>query len=185
MNIILTKKIVTKRVIRVSILLTIALIVWHLTLLKSDAPYINSVAAWIMTIITPFLACVGIHTIIVMYKSWFGSKAAGEVAQAGGGDLFLNISGHSLEAFLAVLALVVLLPIILFVIPSGVLVGLAYYKHNIWETITTNLTQYTTKEEIFVGVIATFLSLGLAVIVWELIVIGFNLLRKSIGWAWN
>ncbi len=184
MNIILTKKIVTKRVVRVSILLTIALIVWHLTLLKSDAPYINSIAAWIMTIITPFLACVGIHTIIVMYKSWFGSKAAGEVAQAGGGDLFLNISGHSLEAFIAVLALVVLLPVIVFAIPSGVLVVIAYHKHTIWQMIVDNLTQYTTKEEIFVGVVAMFFSLGLGVIVWEFIVVGFKLFYKSIKWAW-
>lgn len=183
MNIILTKEIVTKRVFRVSILLTIALAIWHLTLLKSDAPYINSIASWVMTLISPFLACVGIHTIIIMYQKWFSSKVAGEVVQAGGGDLFLNISGHSLEAFLAVLGLVVLLPIIVFAIPSGVLVIIAYQKQTIWQMIVDNLTQYTTKEEIFVGVVALFFSLGIAVIVWECIVVGFKLLYKSIKWA--
>jgi hypothetical protein len=184
MNIILTKEIVTKRVFRVSILLTIALVIWHLTLLKSDAPYINCITSWIMTLISPFLACVGIHTIVIMYQKWFGSKAAGEAIQAGGGDLFLNISGHSVEAFIAVLALVILLPIIVFVIPSGVLVIIAYQKQNIWQMIVDNLTQYTTKEEIFIGVVAIFFSLGLAVIVWECIVVGFKLFYKSIKWAW-
>lgn len=183
MNIILTKEIVTKRVFRVSILLTIALVVWHLTLLKSDAPYINSIASWMMTLISPFLACVGIHTIVIMYQKWFGSKAAGETIQAGGGDLFLNISGHSLEAFIAVLALVILLPVIVIATPSLVLIIIAYHKHTIWQMIVGNLTQYTTKEEIFVGIIAVFFSLGVGVIVWELIVVGFKLFYKSLKWA--
>lgn len=183
MNIILTKEIVTKRVFRVSILLTIALAIWHLTLLKSDAPYINSIASWVMTLISPFLACVGIHTIVIMYQKWFGSKAAGEAIQAGGGDLFLNISGHSGEAFIAVLALVILLPVIVIATPSLVLVIVAYHKQTIWQMIVENLTQYTTKEEMFVGVVALFFSLGLGVIVWELIVIGFKLLYKSVKWA--
>lgn len=185
MNIIFTKEIVTKRVVRVSILLTIVLIVWHLTLLKSNAPYINSIASWIMTIISPFLACVGIHTIIIMYKRWFGSKAAGETIQAGGGDLFLNISGHSTEAFFAVILLVLLLPVIIFAIPSGILLIIAYNKQTIWQIIISSLTEYTTKEEIFVGVIALFFSLGLGVIVWELLVVGFKLLKKTMNWAWN
>ena len=183
MNLIFTKEVVTRKVFRLSVVLTGIMFIWHATLLGSNAPYVNSYVGWFITFTTPFLACIGIHAIIIMYKNWFGSKASGEAIQAGGGDLFLNISGHAIEAFIAVVVFVVFLPIILFALPSGIVVGIAYHKQNIWQTIVSNLHEYSSWEQIFVGVVSIFVALALAVIIWENIIIAYNVIIKIFKWA--
>lgn len=185
MTLLLTKDFITKRVLKVSLVLAIMLTIWHLTLLGSDAPYINSVASWIMTFFAPFFACVGIHVVVVMYKKFWGSKAPGEMINAGGGDLMWNISGHSIEAFLFMIVLTLTFPVVLLLLPSGALFGIAYYKHTIWDTIIHNLTEYTTKEQIFVGVIALLLSIGISIVIWEILIILINAAKKTIVWTWK
>lgn len=164
-------KYATQRVAALTVLLTVILVIWHLTLINSDVPYINHPISWATTIISPFLALVGCNIILALYKKGgpFGSSLGDLPAPDGFTMAFTDDAGTALFGTIGIIIFFLLLPTILFLLPGELLFGALYYKQSIREEIFHAWTNLTPKEGIFVITKSIFILIAVSCIVWEII----------------
>lgn len=164
-------KYATQRVAALTVLLTVILVIWHLTLINSDIPYINHPISWATTIISPFLALVGCNIILALYKK-AGSlnNSAGDLPAPDGFTMaFADDLGAVLFGIVGIIMFFLLLPAILFLLPAEFLLGALYYKQSIREEIFHAWSNLTPKEGIFIITKSIFILIAVSCIVWEIV----------------
>jgi hypothetical protein len=165
----------TQFVWRFTIALTAILIIWHITLVKSDIPFINHWGSWVTTVITPFFTLIGCNAIYWFYLKKgkiFGdaAKVTGEVGLDGFANM-AEIGDAEIEGCLIIIGLVLfiaLLPVIMWFLPAEFLLGRLYYKHTIWEEVKHAWQTLTWKESVFIITKAFLLAGTISFIVWEI-----------------
>lgn len=175
-------KFATPRALRLTLVVTVIMLIWHLTLMSSEIPYINSIGSFLSTIIVPFFAIVGCNTIYWFYLkkgNIFGDAA---VTVSGGSDFMMG-GGEGLLVILGLLLFIILLPVIVFLAPAEVLLGMIYYKHNLWHEIVYAWQDLTWKEGFFVIVKCVLIALTFSFIVWEILAIFVQFLAKVFGFV--
>lgn len=173
-------KIATKKIWKWSLLITIVMVVWHLTLVRSHTPYMNSLFSWTTTIICPALMLIAIHIVVKAY-----SKSGDVVGESAGNvaDGFTFGFLVDLEGGIAAIAFILLIPLICFLLPAEVALGIAYKKGwidlfmDVWKTATM-------KEGIFIITKGVSIIFSGSFLAWEfLLQLWFILLRPSFNWA--
>jgi hypothetical protein len=172
------RKIITPRTLRFAFVVTIAMLIWHATLIHSDVPHIQSIASWVTTILGSLLSIIALRVIYMMYRTALGMDSD-LIPDVGGGLMF--VEG---EAIIALIIFIVLLPIILYALPVEVGLGIAY-KYGWWKTIQQIWQGATLKEHMFLGVKAVTVALSASFLAWEILLQVWKLIRGSARWVWN
>lgn len=160
-------KFATGRVFRLGLVAGILLLIWHVTLIKSDIPYINNSISWATSALAPFLAFCGFNVIYYIYKrKWnFSGEGLSDIGPSGIG---FDDEGGCLVV-IGLFLFVILLPVIAFYLPVEALFGALYYKKTLWEELLYSWDTLTFKEGMFVITKAVFLLSGLCFLFWEII----------------
>lgn len=163
-------KYATQRVLRLAIVITVIMIIWHLTLIYSKIPYINHSISWLTTILSPVLALIGCNIILHLYKKGGKSFNTGDVPAPDGFTMaFADDVGTMFLGIVGIIVFFLLLPAILFLLPAEVLLGTLYYKDNLREEIIYAWQHLTIKESIFIITKSIFILFAVSCIAWEII----------------
>jgi len=163
-------KYATQRVLRLALVITVIMIIWHLTLIYSEIPYINHTISWLTTVLAPVLALVGCNVILCLYKKGGKSFNAGNVPVADEFTIgFADDIGTVFLGMIGIIVFIILLPAILFLLPAEVLLGALYYKNNLREEIVHAWQHLTPKESIFIIIKSVLILLAVSCIAWEII----------------
>lgn len=166
----------TQFVWRFTIVVTAIVVVWHITLINSEIPYINHLGSWVTTIFTPFFTLVGCNAIYWFYLKKgkiFGEAATvtTEIGAEGFADM-ASIGAAEPEGCLIIIGValfILLLPFIMWFMPAELLLGRLYYKQTIWEEVKHAWHILTWKEGVFVITKAVLLAGTVSFIVWEIL----------------
>ena len=164
-------KIATGQIRRLALIVTAIMVIWHFTLLRTHTPYMNSIFSWVTTVICPFLTFMGIHVIAKAYSK--SSNVSGTALEGVGWNMWLDFEGA-----IAAILFIALLPVICFLLPAEVALGIAYKKGwidlflEVWNTATL-------KEGIFIIMKGFFVIFSGSFIVWGILLQIWRLFRRT------
>lgn len=163
-------KYATQRVLRLALVITLFMTIWHVTLIHSEIPYINHSVSWLTTVLSPILALVGCNVILYLYKKGGKSFDAGNVPVADEFTIgFADDIGAVFLGIIGIIVFIILLPAILFLLPAEVLLGALYYKNNLREEIMYAWQHLTFKESVFIITKSILILFAVSCIAWEII----------------
>lgn len=166
-------KIATRQIWKGSLVITIIMIIWHFTLLRSHTPHMNSIFSWVTTVVCPALTLIGIRIIVKAYSK-SGNVAGEAVEGVSWGFLF------DFEGAIGAIAFIALLPVIGFLIPAEVALGIAYKKG--WMDLVIDVWDMATfKESIFIITKGFFVVFSGSFLVWEILLQVWFLIKRIFG----
>ena len=174
-------KYATQRILRLALVITLIMTIWHFTLIHSEIPYINHIISWLTTILSPIFALVGCNVILYLYKK--GEKSFSGVDMPTPDGFTMSFADDIGAAFLGIIGIIVfilLLPAILFLLPAEFLLGALYYKNSIREEIFYAWQHLTVKESIFIITKSILILFAISCMAWELIMHIIYWLYKTI-----